>query len=577
MIDLKASPFYLDDEAIQWINDTKSKMTDDEKIGQLFVLESISGEPSEMIPYFDKIQPGGLMFRPNIAKSIEKSSRVFQSWVKIPILLAGNLCHSVSDLAFDTPDYATAYGVGATNDPLYAARQGTICGRGGKAVGVNWTFAPICDLNKNYMSSVINARAYGDDPEKVAQMCEAYIVAAQKEGVAACFKHFPGDGLDFRDQHITLSINDMSCEAWDNSFGKVYKEMIKAGTLTCMIGHIAQPAYSMKLNPNLTYGECLPASLSKELMTGLLREQLGFNGLIVTDAAQMAGMALQLTREEAVPLAIEAGNDMFLFYRDFDEDLEYMKKGLSSGKLSRERLEDAVTRILATKVAIGLHKKNFNAEQKNDMSCLNSEEHIQWAKDVAEASISLVKNLQPNLFPIIPTKYKKVLAYSHITEQFDMPVMRPEFEKIIIQDKQTLFNYFVEQLIHEGFEVTVYNEEMGKERGITAYHSGVAIKEFDIAIHFANVVSEYGRAARVLFKGHCANDAPAFNMYIPTLFISMTSPYLLPDVPRVKTYINAYTPSKHTVDALINKLTGRTVFKGIDPTDPFCGLEDTKY
>ena len=483
----------------------------------------------------------------------------------------------MSDAAFDTPNYATAYGVGAANDPLYASRQGTICGRGAKAIGVNWNFAPVCDLNKNYMSSVINTRAYGDDPDKVAGMCEAYIEAVQKEGVAACFKHFPGDGLDFRDQHVTLSVNDLSCEDWDNSFGKVYKRMIEADTLTCMTGHIIQPAYSMKLNPNLSYGDCLPASLSKELMTGLLRELLGFNGLLVTDAAQMAGMALQLTREEAVPLAIEAGNDMFLFYRDFDEDLGYMRKGFANGKLSKRRLEDAVTRILATKAALGLHMINYENAPENDMSCLHSDEHINWGREVAEASISLVKNLQPDLFPITPERYKKVLAYSHITELFDMPVMRPEFEKIVFPDKHDLFNYFVAQLEKEGFEVTVYNEKLGGERGISAYHSGAAIKEFDIAIHFANVASEYGRAARVLFKGHCANDAPAFNMYIPTLFISMTSPYLLPDVPRVKTYINAYTPSKHTVDALVNKLTGRTGFKGIDPTDPFCGLEDTKH
>jgi beta-N-acetylhexosaminidase len=193
----------------------------------------------------------------------------------------------------------------------------------------------------------------------------------------------------------------MSCEEWDETFGYVYKRMIAAGTLTCMIGHITQPAYSMKLNPTLTYGECLPASLSKELMTELLRNRLGFNGMIVTDATQMAGMSLQLTREEAVPLSIEAGADMFLFYRDFDEDLEYMKRGLKNGKLSRQKLEDAVTRILATKAALGLHKQAAEGTfVSDDISCLHSPEHLQWAKEVADASITLAKNLQPELFPI---------------------------------------------------------------------------------------------------------------------------------------------------------------------------------
>jgi len=578
MIDLNGNPFFLDDEAIAWVNETRDSLTDDEKIGQLFVLESISGDPVDMRPYFDKIQPGGLMFRPNVAASIAESSRLLQSWSTIPMLLAANLCHSVADVAFDAPAYATAYGVGAAANPKFAARQGTICGRGGRAMGINWTFAPICDLNRNYMSSVINTRAYGDDPNKVAELCEAFITASQDEGVAACFKHFPGDGLDFRDQHLTLTVNDLDTDEWDQSFGSVYRRMIDAGALTCMSGHIIQPAYSMKLNPALTYGQCLPASLSKELLTDLLRGQLGFNGLIVTDAAQMAGMALQLPRAEAVPLAIEAGNDMFLFYRDFDEDFDYMRDGLASGALSRQRLDDAVTRILATKAALGLHRPAASTPDTTpELSELNSAETLQWAAEVAEAAISLVKDLQPGLFPITPDRYPKLLVYSHVTERYDFPVMRPEFEKMIARDNQELFRYFVEQLKLEGFEVTVYDAQLGTELGIDAYHSGAAIKAFDLAVHFANVSDEHGRAPRVLFQGHCANDAPAFGMYIPTVFISMTSPYLLPDIPRVKTYINAYTPSAHTVDALMNKLTGRTDFTGVDPTDPFCGLQDTRY
>jgi beta-N-acetylhexosaminidase len=574
MINLKGKPFYLDGEAIEWVNNTRDGMTDDEKVGQLFMLESVSGDPEDLNNYFEKIQPGGFMHRPNPCKILQKAATELQAKSKIPLLVAGNLGSGGNDVAIDGQPYATPMGVGATGNTDYAYKQGVMCGETGKIIGVNWTFAPVSDINCNFMNSAIQTRSYGDDPDKVSEMAAAFIKGVQSVGVAACFKHFPGDGIDFRDQHVTPSVNSLNCKEWDESFGKIYKKAIEAGALTCMVGHITQPAYSMKLDPSLTYDKCLPASLSKELMTGMLREKLGFNGMIVTDATQMAGMSAQIKRDEAVPLAIEAGADMFLFYRDFDEDIDYMRQGLKSGKLSSQRLDEAVTRILATKAALKLHK---GIPHMGDAKTMCKPEYIQWAQNIADDSITLAKNLRSDLFPITPDRYKNVILYSHVSENIDAPVMRPEAEKIVMGNKQELFEYFVLKMQEEGFNVTVYSEEMAVEKKLNAYHSKEAIKQYDISIHFANVQKEHGRAPRILYNGHCANDAADTDMYIPTVLISMTSPYLLADAPRVKTCINCYTPEKHVVDALLNKLTGRSPFKGKSPVDQFCGLEDTKF
>lgn len=573
MIDLKGNPFYLDEEAVSWVKKTMEGMSVRDKVGQLFVLESISGDVKDLNPFFDRFEPGGLMHRPNLSPGLKKTSEELQKRVKIPMLIAGNVCHGLGEIAFDEDVYLTNMGVGATGDCDYAYKQGIICGEGCNEVGINWTFAPVSDLSLNYMSSVIGIRAYGEDTDLVKKMAAAYTKGVQEKGVAASFKHFPGDGVDFRDQHVTPSVNSLDCEEWDATYGKVYEEQIKQGALTCMAGHITLPSYSMKLNPELTYGDCLPASFSKELLTGLLREKLGFNGVIVTDAAQMAGMCASLPRNIVVPLSIQAGCDMFLFYCDFEEDANYMEEGLKEGILTYERLDEAVMRILALKASLGLHKEKIRKSDYQE----DKAKFREWTYDACSKSICLTKNLRPDLFPITPERYPKLIVYSHVTDTLDPPVMRPEMDKIMAGDKEKLFHYFVEKLRQQGFDVEIYSEELGVQKKLNAYHSREEMKQYDLAIHFANVEKEHGRAERLLYKGHCANDAPYTDMYIPNILVSMTSPYLLADAPRVKTAINCFTNTEMAVDVLIEKLTGQSEFTGKNPVDAFCGLEDTKW
>ena len=174
---------------------------------------------------------------------------------------------------------------------------------------------------------------------------------AKKNGVAVAIKHFPGDGIDERDQHILTSVNSLSREEWDESFGKIYSSLISQGAETVMVGHIALPAYADRDE------RFLPASLSRSLITGLLREKLGFNGMVSTDATPMVGFTSAMPRARAIPSAIAAGVDMILFNKDIDEDYRFLLEGIRDGILTVERLDDAVTRILATKAALGLHIK----------------------------------------------------------------------------------------------------------------------------------------------------------------------------------------------------------------------------
>lgn len=195
-----------------------------------------------------------------------------------------------------------------------AYRLGKVSCSEGAAVGCNWAFAPVVDIDRNWRNPITNVRTYGDDPDRVLECGLNYMKAAKEENVLVAIKHFPGDGCDEVDQHILTSVNSLSCEEWDATYGKIYGGLIEAGAQTVMVGHIAQPAYQKLYNPDFP-DKLVPATLSPELLKGLLRKKLGFNGLIVTDSTCMVGFSCAMKREKAVPYAIEAGCDMFLSIR----------------------------------------------------------------------------------------------------------------------------------------------------------------------------------------------------------------------------------------------------------------------
>ena len=351
MIDLKAKPFFLHDEDIRWVEETLASMTLEQKAGQVFCPMGFSADPGLLRHLVNDIGVGGMMYRPGFAAEIQDTHRTIQSLAKIPLLLAANTERGGDGLAFEGTSFGQPMAAAATNDPENAYRMGYTACAEGAALGLNWSFAPIVDINYEFHNPITNVRTFGSDVERVIACGSAYMRGARENGVAVSIKHFPGDGVDERDQHILTSVNSLSREEWDESFGKVYSTLIEQGAETVMVGHIALPAYASEEE------RYLPASLSSSIMTGLLRDKLGFNGLISTDATPMVGFTAAMPREKAIPTAIAAGADMILFNKDLEEDYRFLLSGLENGLVTEERLNEAVTRILATKAALGLHKK----------------------------------------------------------------------------------------------------------------------------------------------------------------------------------------------------------------------------
>jgi len=569
MIDLKGNPFFLTDHDIRWVEQTLAGMSEDEKIGQLFCLVSFSSDTEFLKANVLSIQPGGMMCRPMPMQELLATVKLLQDNSKIPMLIPANLEKGGNGMVAEGTLLGSPMQIAATGDMKTAWRLGEICGREGAAVGGNWAFAPIIDIDYNFRNPITNTRTFGSNPDTVRRMGVEYVKAVQQHGVAASIKHFPGDGVDERDQHLVTSVNSLSCDEWDKTYGAAYQASIDAGALTVMAGHIMQPAWSKKLNPDLKDEDILPGSLAPEILNGLLRGHLGFNGLIVTDASTMAGMVIPMPRAQAVPQAIAAGCDMFLFTRNLQEDFSYMRQGIRDGIISPERLNEALTRILALKAALKLHIKQAEGTLvptlEQAQAVVGCAEHKAWARECADKGITLVKE-EKDILPISPGKYKKVLFYA-------------------IEDAAGFFGHgagemsasdkFVARLRSEGFDIDVFDANKGMEGMMTPY-SAITDK-YDLILYLVSKATKSNQTVvRIEWAFPMGANAPVYVTSVPTIFISVENPYHLIDVPRVRTFINTYSAHDEVLEALVEKLTGRSQFQGQNPVDPFCGLWDAR-
>ena len=560
LMNLKSSPFFLNNEDIQWVSETLGNMTLEEKIGHLFCPIGFSSDYQDLDNLINKYKPAGIMFRPGTTDEVRSVHTYLQEISRIPMLIAANLESGGNGTTVEGTDFASQMQVAATDDLQMAKNLGYVVAKEGAAAGCNWAFAPVIDLDINPHNPITNIRTYGNDVNRVAKMGAAYVSQVQKLGLATSIKHFPGDGVDYRDQHLVLSSNTLSPQEWDESFGYVYQKAIDAGALTVMAGHIAMPKYSKQLNPDLSDNQIMPASLSKELLNDLLRDKLGFNGLVVSDATNMVGFTSVMKREYAVPLAIEAGCDLFLFNKDLDEDYGYMRKGIESGLLSMQRVDEAIMRTLATKASLKLHIKT--PRQLPEKEVIGCELHKQMAKECADLSITLAKDLSTTL-PLSLEKHRRILLIA----------LGGEGDMFGLQ-KGAATN-LKSRLENEGFDITVYDTSEFTMRDIIQPVSSFT-DHYDLILYAAELKTASNRTTlRINWARPMGINAPWFSQETPTMFISFGSPYHLMDVPRIPTLINAYTANDSTVEAVVNKILGRSEFKGISPVDVHVGQWDT--
>ena len=576
--DLTAAPYELDDEAIAWVQDTLDAMDADDKVGQLFINLNNRFDAEYVNQIVDTYHPGGMRYIHTDSAGIQAHIRQAQSRSRVPLLVASNIEAGGNGACSDGTLVATPLQTASTPDTEAARQMGLVGGRESRALGCNWAFTPIVDIHHNWRNTVIATRAFGDDHETVIKYAAAFSQGVREGAgdrpIALCMKHFPGDGRDERDQHVVTSFNDCTVEEWDATYRKIWEWGIDAGLESIMVGHIMLPEYSRKLRPGISDADILPATVAPELLTDLLRDDLGFNGVILTDASLMVGLTSALPRERQMVQAITAGCDMILFFRNHDEDFGFVRAAVESGEISAERLNDALTRILGLKAKLGLHSRAANdlVPPVAELEVIGSAEHHAIAARIADQTIALLKDTAGTL-PLDPARHRRLRLYC-LESAPDFTGIVPEFKRVAI-----------EELTAAGFEVSVFRtvQELAAEGQMFDMQTFIAsetdgyAEKYDAALILANM-SDFAQqgALRIKWSMPMGPEMPWYAAEVPTVFVSLNMPNHLIDVPMVKTAINAHNPTVETVKALVGKLVGRSQFNGTHNENVWCGSWDTR-
>lgn len=547
--DLGKPPFNLDPAAQAWVSQTLDRLRPDDRLRHLFNLLSVGDDP-EAIARVQAFRPGGItrMRGGDIAHERAVIDD-FNAKARVPLLVSADLEGSRMSLKGGA-EWPNPLALAAIDDPDVTETVSRMMAEEARAAGINWSFTPVLDINAAWRSPIVATRGFGSDPEVIARHALAQMREFQRHGIASAVKHWPGEGYDDRDQHLVTTINPLSMDEWEASFGRLYRGAIEAGVLSVMSAHIALPAFVREQTGGDAGVEAFrPASISRFLNEELLRKRLGFNGLIVSDATSMAGLGAWSKRSEHLPEIIASGCDVILFSNDPEQDLRFLEAALADGRLSWQRVEEAVMRQLGLKAALGLHAA-VEPPRRTDPEVARG-----YAGEVARRAPTLVKDVQ-DLLPLDPETHKRVLVISGgIVFPFlakPLPFSLPEM------------------LADKGFEIALYEPEMN-----------VRAETFDLILYL------FGDEA-LLTRGRifldwlgltgCFGAAMARHWHeIPTVMISFGYPYLLYDAPRVPTYINAYSTTETMQRAVADLLNGEGEWNSNSPVDPFCGLEDARY
>ena len=550
MVDLTAAPFHLDPAATAWVEATLAGMSIGEKAGQLFVFLSRGFDPDEL-PRLAALGPAGItrFFGGTLEQEIAFLSAA-QAQAKVPLLVSSDLEGSRMSLPFGT-QVPNPLALAAVDDLAASAEVARIMAREAAAVGGNWTFTPVIDINAAFRSPIVATRGFGSDVAQIKAQALTQIAGFQAAGVAATVKHWPGEGHDDRDQHLVTTINPLAMPEWEATHGSLYRAAIEAGVMAVMAGHIALPSHVLAETPDAGGEAFRPASVSRPLLEGLLRGRLGFNGVIVSDATPMAGFGAWAPRHQMLAQVIENGCDLILFSDDSQGDVSLTAAAIEDGRISAERLDAALSRVLGLKAALGLHRGVPAAVPQ----AVGRAEDRAAAQAVVQRAPTLVKDVH-GLLPLSPLRHRRVLLVSG-------GVVFPFSPHPLPLDLPDL-------LRAEGFEVTLFHPGMqivpkDWDLMIYAFAEETLLTRGRIFLDWLRLMGDFGAA----MQRHWHE--------VPTVMISFGYPYLLYDAPRVPCYVNAYASMPLMQSAVVQCLLGRAPFAGKSPVDAFCGLPDARY
>ncbi|MDO5616021.1 MAG: glycoside hydrolase family 3 N-terminal domain-containing protein, partial [Cruoricaptor ignavus] len=384
-------PEHLSQEEIQkakdWANQTYNSLSQDEKLGQLFIVALYTNKGEQEIEKVRQLvineQLGGLILMQDDAEKHIRLVNEFQAKSKIPMLIGMDAEWGLYQRIATAHKLPWAITLGAIQDKKLIEEMSAKIAEDGKKMGINWDFAPVVDVNTNPNNPIIGNRSFGSQVDNVVQSALAYSNGLQRNNMLAAIKHFPGHGDTNTDSHLDLPVVSHNLKRLHEVELAPFKTLMDKGIGGVMVAHLYVPA--------LEKSKGVPASVSKSIITGILKEELNYKGLIITDALNMGAVAKRYKPGELDALAFEAGNDIMLFSEGVKEGKKRIQSAIDNGKISQDRVEESVKKILLTKYFLGLNKyEPKNPENINQE--LNNESHKILAEKLYANALTVLKN-----------------------------------------------------------------------------------------------------------------------------------------------------------------------------------------
>ena len=526
--------FYGPSEA-RWVKKVMSRMTLEEKIGQMVVCpysgrflnrESEAMKDLESLVLKRKI--GGLiLYRGDVYETALLTNRL-QSLSEIPLLIASDLERGLGNQIDGATQFPPLMALGAIGAEEQAFLMGKVTAVEGRAVGIHLTYAPVVDVNINPDNPIINIRSFGEDPEQVSRLAAAFIRGCQENGILATAKHFPGHGDTALDSHSELPTVTGDAERLERVELYPFRKAIEAGVSVIMTAHIHLPA----LDPTPD----LPATLSPQIISDFLRREMGFKGLLVSDAMDMGGVTTLYSPEEAAIKAIQAGVDMILKSPEQEAVMDALIQAAKKGEIPAARIDESVRRILEAKARLGLHKKRLVSVERLD-EVIAAKQHLDLAQQMFEDSITLVKN--DNQILPLPESGMKIAVLSLSSDPGGYFAGKPLVEEMEERDLN------VSSFYADAFTGEKYLKE-AMEKAMEA----------DVIIFALFSVTQAWKGSVGLNENHIQMVKESAASSIPVIAISFGSPYFIRHFPEIDSYICAYRWSSEAQITAVKALFG---------------------
>ncbi len=511
-----------------------------EKIAQMVISSAIPDNLSENSAEFLKLKKlsavtkvGGFIFFKGSCSEYAKLSNKLQGFSETPLLISADFERGTGMRVTDAVLFPNNMAIGATRNYELAYKMGLEIARESRLLGIEQDYAPVCDVNNNPGNPIINVRSFGEDPELVSRMSESEIKGLQDGKVIATAKHFPGHGDTDIDSHKDLPVLNFDMDRLNKTELVPFKNAISKNVMSVMIAHLSFPALESQ--------EHIPASLSANIVDGLLIDKLGFGGLVVTDALNMKGITKYFSISEVALMCVNAGIDLILMPIDEETTISAIEDAVNKGSISEDRINRSVEKILKAKEWAGLFEtRTVNTENVNNS--INTDEATDLSQQIADQSVTLVKD-NNNIVPFKGNISKTLII--NLSDGSD------NINSDYFSTKAS--EYF------NGIDIVNVNSDKVSAEQSSAID---AAQNYDCVLIgvFAKVKYGAGKISIPVSQIGIINSVASKNKN--TAVISFGNPYLLKDFPDIPNYICAYGDANVSEIAVLKALTGKIKING---------------